>query len=574
MATLSQETTTNSSARSLQKLFEEAWEYDLKEEPVRASHLGDRRWNDRWPDVSLPAIERRHAHNKEILAALERIDRAALSPGDRVSYDLFAREYKERLEEFSHKTFLVPFDQRSGVHSAHELAKTLRFESAKDYLDWLARLKALPKLLDDTIQLLREGIRARKMQPKVIVERVLGQLEKLLAAKGESSPFYAPFASLRPSVTPAEGPKIQREAIEAISSKVLPALQRFREFLQNEYLAAAPAAVGLWQWPEGENTYAFLARKFTTTTLTPLQIHEIGLGEVQRIRGEMELIKEKTAFKGTLKEFFGFLRSDPRFFFKTPGDLLLAYRAMAKRIDPAMVKVLRKLPRVPYGVEPIPEITAPDTTAAYYMEPAADGSRGGSFYVNLYKPEMRPKHEMMALSLHEAVPGHHLQIALAMELDLPSFRRYGGYTAFVEGWALYAEALGDELGLYDDPYSKFGQLTYEIWRAVRLVVDTGIHVFRWDRQKAIEFFLDNAAKTEVDVVNEIDRYIGWPGQALAYKIGELKIKELRRWAEKKLAGRFDLRDFHEVLLNDGAVTLDVLENKVEEWLGQKAARGQ
>jgi prolyl oligopeptidase len=319
--------------------------------------------------------------------------------------------------------------------------------------------------------------------------------------------------------------------------------------------------------PGGEDIYRFLARDFTTTSLTPEQIHETGKQEVARILGEMEAVKKTVGFDGDLQQFNNFLRSSPQFYYNTPEALLEGYRATAKRIDPELVKLFGVLPRTPYGIKVIPAETAPDTTTAYYMQPAANGTRAGYYYVNLYRPEVRPKYEMEVLTVHEAVPGHHLQIALAQELpDIPMFRKMGNITAFVEGWALYSEQLGYQLGLYKDPYSRYGQLTYDMWRAVRLVVDTGIHYFGWSRAQAIDYFMANAGKTQADIINEIDRYIGWPGQALAYKVGQMKILELRNRAMKAQGEAFDIRAFHDELLSVGAIPLDALERRMDAWI--------
>jgi prolyl oligopeptidase len=557
----------------LTQLFTAEWDYDMEQRPTRASSLGDRRWNDRWPDMSMEAIARRHEHDGAVLARLKAIDRARLSPADQLNYDLFQKEYESRIEENAFHWYLVPLNQRDGIQTANELADALRFETVKDYEDWIARLRSFPAYMEQTMALMREGIKEKMLLPKVVMQRVPAQIDKQIVEDPQSSLFYAPFKRIPQSMAAPDRERLQLAAREAIASNVIPAFRRFREFFTKDYLPASFDEVGAWQMRDGEKMYAFFTRKYTTTNMTPQEIHELGLREVARIRAEMQAIMTKMGFKGSLQEFFKYLRTDPRFYYKTPQELFEAYQAMAKRIDPLLVKVFKTLPRMPYGVEPIPMAIAPDTTTAYYRQPAADGSRAGTYFVNLYKPETRPKYEMMALSLHESVPGHHLQIALAQEQgNIPNFRRYGGYTAFVEGWGLYAESLGDDMGLYDDPYSKFGQLTYEMWRAVRLVVDTGMHQLHWTREQAIKFFMENAAKQELDVVNEIDRYISWPGQALAYKIGELKLKELRARASRELGPRFDLREFHDCVLRSGAVPLDILERNVDAWIRERKLR--
>lgn len=546
------------------------WEYRMEQSPTFASSLGDRRWNDRWGDQSLPAIEARHAHRQEAAKRLAAIPRAQLSETDQLNYDLFERDLKEGIANHAFKLYLVAIDQRGGPQSLDEFASGLRFETVKDYDDWIARLNKVPQSLDQATALLREGIKARIVQPKVVMQRVPAQLDKQIVAKPEDSGFYKPFRRFATAVPEADRTRLADAAKKAIAEAVVPAYKKFKAFFEAEYLPGCYPEVGAWQHPTA-GFYASRAKSFTTTELTPQEIHDIGQAEVKRIRAEMEGIREKVGFKGTLAEFFVHLRTDPKFFYKTGDELLAGYRAISKEIDPLLVKVFGKLPRMPYGVEPIPAAIAPDTTTAYYSQPAADGSRAGRYFVNLYKPETRPKWEMRVLSVHEAVPGHHLQIALAQEQgELPEFRRFGGYTAYVEGWGLYSESLGNEMGLYEDPYDKFGELTYDMWRAVRLVVDTGMHHLKWSRQQAIDFFMANAAKTEQDIVNEIDRYIAWPGQALAYKIGQIKIKELRAKATKALGAKFDLRAWHDHLLACGAVPLSVLEKRMDAWVAAQA----
>ena len=556
--------------KQLYDLFDAEWEAGLKENPTFASFLGDKRYNDRWTDSSLTAVERRNRQRVETLAALKRINRGELSVADRLNYDLFQKDYEEAIEAHKFKRYVLPITQQGGIQTIDEITQLMSFDAVKDYEDWIRRMDAFPVLMEQTLNLMREGAKQKIMLPKAIMERVPAQIDKMIVASGEQHAFFAPFKKFPKDISESEQTRLKNLAKTAIDKSVVPQYARLKDYFIKEYLPASYEKVGVWQRPDGADYYAFLARSNTTTNMTPQQIHDKGLSEVARIRAEMERIKTQVGFKGTLPEFFQFLRTDKKFFYNSPEELLNAYRALTRRIDPELVKVFRTLPRTPYGVIPIPDKIAPDTTTAYYNQPGANGSRPGYYYVNLYKPEVRPKWEMMALSLHESVPGHHLQLALQQELgDVPNFRKFGGFTAFVEGWGLYSESLGEEMGLYSDPYDKFGQLTYEMWRAVRLVVDTGIHQFKWDRQKAIDYFKANAAKTEQDIINEIDRYIADPGQALAYKIGELKIKELRAKSKAELGERFDIREFHDVVLLSGALPLDILERNVNDWVAKK-----
>ena len=558
------------SGERLSKLFDDEWEYTLREAPTFASHLGDKRYNARWPDISLSSMLRRHAHQLELLQKLKEFDENNLSPADKLNYRLFRRQVEVDTVEFAFNWHLVPLDHRNGIQDESSVGDSLSFTTVKDYEDWIARLRSFPTYMDQTIAVMRAGVAAKMVQPQIVMRRLPAQIKKQIVEEPTTSLYYKPFKSFPPGIATADRERLQREAQAAIREKLVPAYRKFLGFFEREYFPACLPDTGASRLPNGQEFYAFLARKHTTTNLTPQQIHDIGLSEVKRIREAMERVKERVGFEGTLAEFFEHLRTAPQYRYTDANDLLIAYRAFSKRVDPLLPKLFRKLPRIPYGVEAIPEHMAPDTTTAYYRPPAADGSRAGTYFVNLYKPEKRPKYEIAALSLHEAVPGHHLQIALATELEhVPEFRKHTHFTAYIEGWALYAESLGDELHLYDDPYSKMGQLTYEMWRAVRLVVDTGMHSMEWSRERAIRYFRENAPKDELDITNEIDRYIAWPGQALAYKIGELKIKELRARARSKQGDKFDIREFHDIILQNGAVPLDILERIVDEWLMSK-----
>jgi len=553
-------------AQSLTQLFDTEWEYQMAHNPVRASLLGDRRWNDKWQDVSLGAMHEQFQHAHKVLDQLHAIDRGQLSAADQLSYEVFDYNTRDFVEGEPYKWYLVRTNTFNGIQTVEGLVNSLRFETVKDYEDWLGRMHNFPAYMDQNISLMREGMQQHVLLPKVIGEKVLRQLNGMDWQDPTKHGFYKPFNKMPRAFSEADKKRLDGEARQAIKADVLPAFQRLRNFLEKEYVPASFEQVGAWQVPNGEKTYTYLARSMTTSSLTPEQIHETGLQEVKRIQREMEKAKEQAGFKGSMPEFFQFLRTDGRFYTRSAEELLEYTRAQAKAVDPLLIKLFRTFPRLPYGVDPVPQEIAPGMPAAYASQGAPDGSRPGYFYINTYKPETRPKYEITSLILHEAVPGHTFQGGIAIELkDLPKFRRYGGYSAYAEGWALYCESLGDEMGLYDDPYVRFGKLSNEMWRAVRLVVDTGMHQKRWTRKQAIDYFLANVATTEYNATSEVDRYISWPGQALAYKIGELKIKELRKSASSALGEAFDLREFHDAVLLNGPLPLTVLEKQVNAW---------
>jgi uncharacterized protein (DUF885 family) len=553
----------------LNKLINDEWQWQMADIPETATLLGERGHDDRLADRSAAAWQRRREHNRETLHRIDAIDRTKLGAEDQLNYDLFLLQAKLAVEGDQFPFEQVTINQMGGIYSLlGELAQQIPRDTVKDHENFLARMRAYPRAIDDTIGHLKLGVAKGLTPPRVILRSVAELIANQITDDPAQSPIYTiAFTNFRPSIPPAEQERLQKEAQQVLRTDVLPALRKLHTFWTSEYEPKAREAIAWTTVPQGKEWYAFQVRQQTTTNLTPDEIHAIGVSEVKRIRAEMEKIREQTGFKGSLDEFFTFLRTDPRFYYTKREDLLFAYRELSKRIDPELTRLFGRIPRLPYGVIPIPSYSEKTQTTAYYGQGSPESHRPGYYYVNLYDLPSRPKWEMEALSLHEAVPGHHFQIALAQELEhLPAFRRNGGFTAFVEGWGLYAESLGPELGLYTDPYSRFGQLTYQMWRAVRLVVDTGMHSKGWTRQQAIDFFVANSSKPLHDIEVEIDRYLAWPGQALAYKLGELKIRELRTKAEKELGDGFDVRAFHDEVLGAGPLPLSLLETRMNEWL--------
>jgi len=560
-------------AERLHELFKVDWAYAMATSPESATLDGYPGFDTKWTDLSPGAIAERKQLASRPLAVLATIDRAQLDATDRISYDLFKDEAEAAVAGARFPSELLAVTQLDGIQQrAAELFAVMPAATPAQLEQQLARLRALPALVDQTNALLAEGLKHGVTPPQITLRDVPAQVAAQIPDDPFKSPLLHGFVDLPPSVPGEDGLRLRAEAAKVYASEVRPAFARLHDFLVENYIPGARTTIAATALPDGAAWYQYRIKLMTTTDLTAQQIHEIGLAEVKRIRAEMELVKAQAGFKGTLEEFFAYLRTDPKFFYTDKDELLRGYRDIAKRIDPQLMKLFRTLPRSTYGVLPVPGYAEKSQTTAYYFPGEPDAGRPGNFFANTYALDTRPKWEMEPLTLHEAVPGHHLQISLAQELGaLPEFRRRGwdNYTAFVEGWALYAESLGEEMGFYADPYAKFGQLTYEMWRAVRLVVDTGMHAMGWSREQAIDYFKANAGKTDHDIVVEIDRYIVWPGQALAYKLGELKIKELRAYATKELGAKFDVRLFHDEVLRNGAVPLSVLDEQIKAWVAEQ-----
>ncbi len=562
-----------SDSARLHRLFDLDWEYNNVVYPEGATYTGYPGQNDRWTDLSIAAINSRRANLDSELKVARGINRARLNPPDQLSYDIFKRGIEESIEGTRFPRDLLQVTQMGGPQYSASTIDVMPAATVKDYTDIIARLRALPALVDQTIALLDSGIKRGVTPPRITLRDVPAQMTNLIPEDPLKSALLAPFTRFPVGIAQSDRTRLRADAVRAYNEQDRPAFQRLQNYLTNTYLPRSRETIGMSALPDGAAWYAYNIKVQTTTARTPRQIHELGLSEVKRIRAQMDSLVRSTGFSGDFAAFTNMLRTDPKFFYTDSAALVRAYRDITKRIDPELPKLFGRLPRLTYGVATIPSYSAPSQTTAYYQGGSPDSHRAGQFFVNTYKLDTRPTWEMEVLTAHEAVPGHHLQIAISQELEgIPEFRRYGGYTAFVEGWALYSESLGPELGLYKDPYSKCGQLTYEMWRAIRLVIDTGIHSFGWTRQQAIDYFKANSAKTENDITVEVDRYIVWPGQALAYKSGELEIKALRKYAEQELGPRFDIRAFHDQILSQGGLPLDVLDTRIRAWVAEQKSR--
>jgi uncharacterized protein (DUF885 family) len=559
-------------AARLDALYEQYWEEYLELNPIAATFQGDPRYNDRMPNTLSEEYRRKtHEFNARWLKTVEAIGPERLEGQDLASYQMFVRDAKLELEGEKFPDWLQPVDQfrnRANLMAQFGSGTSAQpFKTVKDYDDWRKRASQIPVLFDQAIANMKLGVERRVVQPKALMDNVVSQLDKLIKDKPEDTLFWQPVEKM-PASFPAEDRKRITAAYRAmIEQELMPAYRKLRAYVADEYIPRARESSGLGALPDGEAWYAYLVRRFTTTDLTPAQIHQIGLDEVERNHREIRGVMKQVGFEGSMEAFFKFMQTDPRFSFKSEEALLAHYRSLEDKIMAKVPEQFSLTPKADFEIRPVEPFRAESAAGGSYMRPSEDGSRPGIFYVNTFDLPTRKTWDAEDLFLHEAIPGHHFQLALQQELTgLPVFRRFGGEPAFSEGWGLYAESLGRELGVYTDPYSYFGYLQNDLWRAIRLVVDTGLHSKGWTREQVIEYMLKNSAESETQATAEAERYMAIPGQALAYKIGALKIRELRDEAEQALGGEFDVRKFHAVVLENGSVPLEILEAKVKRWI--------
>jgi uncharacterized protein (DUF885 family) len=564
-----------SEAAKLDKLVDEYFERILQLNPVMATSLGDLRYNDLLPnDIGTQWLADSLAVEQEYLSRLSEIDVAKLDDAARLTYDIFKYQRQLEIDGAMFRGELLPVSQfgstpvEFGRLGSGQSVQP--FGSVKEYDDFLKRIGSFAIWMDQAITNMKAGVDSGIVQPRAVVEKALPQLASFVVDDPKKSLFYKPLENFPESISAADRKRLTDAYTKSIVDVAVPAYKRLYEYMKNEYLPNARSTVGMGALPQGESWYAYQARRSTTTDLTPEQIHAIGLKEMARIHVEMERVKTQLGFKGTLKDFLTQLRSDPQFVYKTPADLIGGYQSLEARVTEALPKLFELQPKMKFEVRAVEAFREKSEATGSYQPGTPDGSRPGVFYANTFDLPSRPRYMMETIFLHEALPGHHMQIALQYELQsLPRFRRYGGDTAYIEGWGLYSESLGKELGMYQDPYQYFGSLTAEAWRAARLVVDTGMHAKGWTREQAIDYMRENTAIGETDIVAEVERYIAIPGQALAYKIGQLKIRELRTRAEQKLGPKFNVREFHTQILKDGSMPLAVLDAKIDHWIASK-----
>jgi uncharacterized protein (DUF885 family) len=562
--------------KALNGIFQEYWEDSMKHAPEFASILGDKRYNDQISDYSVKAVNETLAREQAFLMRLAAIDTAGLTDQEKVSRDLLLRDLTENQEAAEFKEWEMPINQMGGLHTTYpQLVEQLSFATVKDYDDWIARLHAIPKAFEQVSANMSIGMDDHRVPPRLLLPKVLEQVKQLAGQKPEDSPLAMPLKNFPAAVPAAERERIKTEMLDAIAKEVLPAYMRFARFLEVSYIPAGRQELGISSLPGGAKYYNFLIRRTTTTNLTADQIHQIGLDEVKRDETEMLAIAQKLGFQD-LKSFRASLKTNPKLRPASGEALLSAYRGFLTPMQGRLPQLFGRLPKAPFEVAAVPDYLEKTSAAAYYEPGTPDGSRPGRLRIDTWNATERNLYEVEDTAYHEGLPGHHLQIAIAQELeDVPTFRKYEFFTAYTEGWALYSERLGKDVGLYQDPYQDYGRLEGDMLRAVRLVVDTGVHSKHWTRQQMVDFFHDHSSTSETEVQSEVDRYIAWPSQALAYKIGQLKILELRDRAKKALGDKFDLRAFHDQVLDTGALPMDVLDQRINGWIaGQKPVGGQ